>query len=113
LRDGKVVFANGEPTPPINADDIARLRRAGGGGILGIRPEHFMVGEQAAHGIAVAVELVEPLGSDTMIHFGLAGTPAIGRVDPALRPKVGDRLALGLQPNRVHLFDSATGQVLS
>jgi multiple sugar transport system ATP-binding protein len=113
LRDGIVVFANGEPAPPINGEDFARLRRVGGRGILGIRPEHFTVEEQAAHSITVVVNLVEPLGSDTMVHFDLAGTPAIGRVDPALRPKVGDRLALGVQPGRVHLFDAATGQVLA
>jgi multiple sugar transport system ATP-binding protein len=113
MQDGKVALANDGRVLPVNGEDLGRLRRAGGTGVLGIRPEHFTVGEQEPHAVAVAVKLVEPLGSDTMVHFDLGGISAISRVDPALKPKVGDRLALGLQPNRVHLFDAATGQVLS
>jgi multiple sugar transport system ATP-binding protein len=113
MRDGAVALANDGRVLSINGEDLARLRRAGGRGVLGIRPEHFTVGEQEPHGVAVAVKLVEPLGSDTMVHFDFGPTPAISRVDPALRPKVGDRLTLGLQPNSIHLFDAVTGQVLS
>ena len=58
------------------------------------------------------IKLVEPLGSDTLIHFDLAGASAIARVDPSLRPKVGDRLSLRPQPGKTHLFDSTDGQVL-
>ncbi|WLB14139.1 TOBE domain-containing protein [Bradyrhizobium elkanii] len=58
------------------------------------------------------VKLVEPLGSDTLIHFDLAGVSAIARVDPSLRPKLGDRLSLRPQPGKTHLFDAANGQVL-
>ena len=45
-------------------------------------------------GIPVEIKLVEPLGSDTLIHFDVAGASAIARVDPALKPKVGERLFL-------------------
>jgi multiple sugar transport system ATP-binding protein len=58
------------------------------------------------------VKLVEPLGSDTLIHFDLAGASAIARIDPALRPKVGDRLSLRPQPGKLHLFDADNGEVL-
>jgi hypothetical protein len=34
----------------------------------------------------VQIKLVEPLGSDTLIHFEIAATPAIARVDPSLKP---------------------------
>ena len=65
-----------------------------------------------ADGMAINVKLVEPLGSDTLIHFDLAGASAIARVDPSLRPKVGDRLSLRPQPGKTHLFDGRNGQVL-
>lgn len=58
------------------------------------------------------MKLVEPLGSDTLVHFDLAGASAIARIDPVLRPKLGDRLSLRPQPGRVHLFDAENGQVL-
>jgi len=87
------------------------LRRAGSG-VLGIRPEHFAVAADPAEGNAVTIKLVEPLGSDTLIHFDLAGASAIARVDPSLRPKVGEVLCLRPQPGKTHLFDSSNGRVL-
>ena len=62
--------------------------------------------------VAVTIKLVEPLGSDTLIHFDLAGASAIARVDPSLRPKVGEILSLRPQPGKTHLFDSTDGRVL-
>jgi multiple sugar transport system ATP-binding protein len=87
------------------------LRQAGNA-VLGIRPEHFAVAADAADGIAINVKLVEPLGSDTLIHFDLAGVSSIARVDPSLRPKVGDHLTLRPQPGKTHLFDAFNSQVL-
>jgi multiple sugar transport system ATP-binding protein len=87
---------------------LCRTRKA----VLGIRPEHFAVDTNETEGVGVAVKLVEPLGSDTLVHFDLAGASAIARIDPALRPKVGDRLSLRPQPGKLHLFDADNGQVL-
>jgi len=81
--------------------------------VLGIRPEHFAVAADQGEGMPVAIKLVEPLGSDTLIHFDLAGASAIARIDPALRPKVGDRLVLRPQAGKTHLFDADSGRVLS
>ena len=58
------------------------------------------------------IKLVEPLGSDTLIHFDVAGASAIARIDPALKPKVGERLSLKPRDGKIHLFDAATGKVL-
>src|SRR5690606_32451163 len=58
--------------------------------ILGIRPEHLILAPEAPAPLRVRVDLVEPLGSDTLIHFTLAGTPAVARVSPDLRLKPGD-----------------------
>jgi multiple sugar transport system ATP-binding protein len=97
----------------IALDDESRaLLRRTGKAVLGIRPEHFAVAADASEGVGVAVKLVEPLGSDTLIHFDLAGASAIARIDPALRPKVGDRLSLRPQPGKLHLFDADNGEVL-
>jgi multiple sugar transport system ATP-binding protein len=96
---------------PLDGEPAARLSKAGNA-VLGIRPEHFAVATDAVDGIAINVRLVEPLGSDTLIHFDLAGGSAIARVDPALRPKVGDRINLRPQAGKTHLFDAANGEVL-
>jgi multiple sugar transport system ATP-binding protein len=110
-RGDGVVFSQGGAAVPLGAESGAPLRRAGKG-VLGIRPEHFVVAADAADGIAVTIKLVEPLGSDTLIHFDLAGASAIARVDPSLRPKVGEILSLRPQSGKTHLFDGTDGRVL-
>ncbi|MGY4477111.1 ABC transporter ATP-binding protein [Bradyrhizobium sp. USDA 3364] len=110
-RDDRVVFSEGGAAIPLDGRGTSRLREAGAG-VLGIRPEHFAVATNPADGIAINVKLVEPLGSDTLIHFDLAGASAIARVDPELRPKVGDQLSLRPQVGKTHLFNSDGGQVL-
>jgi multiple sugar transport system ATP-binding protein len=110
-RDGRAVLSQGGTVVPLDGEITARLGKAGNA-VLGIRPEHFAVAADGADGIAINVKLVEPLGSDTLIHFDLAGVSAIARVDPSLRPKVGDRIGLRPQPGKTHLFDAADGQVL-
>jgi multiple sugar transport system ATP-binding protein len=110
-RDGRAAFSHDGASVPLGGEGGARLQQAGRG-VLGIRPEHFTVAADPGDGVPIAVRLVEPLGADTLIHFDLAGASAIARVDPALRPKVGDRLSLRPQPGKTHLFDSSDGQVL-
>jgi multiple sugar transport system ATP-binding protein len=110
-RDERAILSQDGTAVPLESETASRLRRAGNA-VLGIRPEHFAVVTNAADGIAVTIKLVEPLGSDTLIHFDLAGISSIARVDPSLRPKVGDRLTLRPQPGKTHLFDGSNGQVL-
>ena len=112
LRDDAAIYS-GDVTPaPLDAALRARLKAAAGKGVVGVRPEHFQVVVADASGIPVQIKLVEPLGSDTLIHFDVAGTGAIARVDPSLKPKLGERLFLLPQVGKVHLFDAATGRVL-
>jgi multiple sugar transport system ATP-binding protein len=110
-RGQSVVFCYDGAALPLAEESCGPLRKAGRG-VLGIRPEHFAVAADPADGIAVTIKLVEPLGSDTLIHFDLAGASAIARVDPSLRPKVGEVLSLCPQPGKTHLFDSTDGRVL-
>jgi multiple sugar transport system ATP-binding protein len=107
----RAILSQGGATLPLDGETAGRLRQAGSA-VVGIRPEHFTIAPDAADGIAINVKLVEPLGSDTLIHFDLAGVSSIARVDPSLRPKVGDRLGLRPQAGKTHLFDATNGQVL-
>jgi multiple sugar transport system ATP-binding protein len=112
LRGEAVAMAHDGTVVALNGESQVRLKKAGGRAVLGIRPEHFAVASDASQGMPVAIKLVEPLGADTLVHFDLAGRTAIARVDPALRPKVGDQLALRPQPGKTHLFDPDDGRVL-
>jgi sn-glycerol 3-phosphate transport system ATP-binding protein len=75
---------------------------------VGIRPENV---EPAADGLPVTVDLVEPLGSETLVHGRLAdGTPLMVKQSGAL--PVGEMLHVALPPAALHLFDAKTGQRL-
>ncbi|TNC48327.1 ABC transporter ATP-binding protein [Rubellimicrobium rubrum] len=83
--------------------------------ILGIRPEHVatgaMINAAPIHG-EVAVELVEPMGADTLVWATLAGKPFRIRMDGQARLAPGDRLPIGLDPAKASLFDAKTEERL-
>jgi multiple sugar transport system ATP-binding protein len=58
------------------------------------------------------VQVVEPLGSDTLIHFTLGSSGLTARVAPQMRPQPGATLSIGVDPSRVHLFDSTTERAI-
>ncbi|MGI4799548.1 MAG: ABC transporter ATP-binding protein [Janthinobacterium lividum] len=75
---------------------------------LGIRPEHITL---AADGIPLTVELVEPLGSETLVHGRMAdGTPLLAKLNGAA--PVGDAVSVALDPAELHVFDRQTGRRL-
>jgi multiple sugar transport system ATP-binding protein len=112
LNHDNATFSHDGSPAPLDAAARGKLEAAGGKGVLGVRPEHFEVVPDEASSISALIKLVEPLGSDTLIHFDIAGAEAIARVDPSLKPKLGERLSLLPKADKVHLFDVETGRVL-
>ena len=112
LQGQAATFCHDGAPAPIGPAALARLRAAGGKAVFGVRPEHLDVVPYDSSGLPVQIKLVEPLGSDTLIHFEVAGAVAIARVDPALKPKPGELLSLMPRLDKTYLFDAATGQVL-
>jgi len=82
-------------------------------GVLGIRPEHFLpnVSETDA-AIDLKVEVLEVLGSDQYLYGKVGSDDLIVRVDPQLKVDIGDRVRLGLDMQRLHLFDAGTEKAL-
>ena len=78
-------------------------------GVLGLRPEDLS--EDTRDGTTVidmTVEVLEVLGSDQYLYGKVGGDDLVARVDPHLKVFVGDRVMLGINMRRLHLFDSAT-----
>ena len=91
-----------------------RVRR----GTLGIRPEHLLIGPaEGAVGIGEArVNRIEDLGHEALLHLSNArGSHLTVRASGDIRGTVsaGETLSLALRPDRLHAFDSATGERLS
>jgi multiple sugar transport system ATP-binding protein len=86
--------------------------------VLGVRPEHLA---PAASGRAPAraaiirarVELIEPLGSEALLHVRSADGELTARVAPDATPAAGSDLDLMVDLAKVHYFDPATEQRLS
>ncbi len=75
------------------------------GALVGIRPEHV---ELAEDGMPLAVELMEPLGSETLIHGSLrcGQSLTLRRAGP---PPSAEGLKIRLPEPSLHFFDAASG----
>jgi sn-glycerol 3-phosphate transport system ATP-binding protein len=75
--------------------------------VLGIRPEHLAL---APDGLPIVVELIEPLGSETVVHGRAAESDQALVVKLAGPVPATDRLTVRPIPTQLHVFDRATGR---
>jgi len=109
--------------------------------MIGIRPEHLTVAPPDAgeRTLSVQAELVESLGNESLLHFstdarmvrnrsgvftadpgihasgdiaGASASEGVARLDPRFRIAVGDRLALAVDVDRLHVFDADSGETI-
>lgn len=75
--------------------------------VVGLRPEHLLrTGEE----LSGAVELVEALGADTLVHLRLAdGQTLVTRLPGTAVIEPGTSLQLGFDKANLHLFRADTG----
>lgn len=74
---------------------------------LGIRPEHISVNEDPH--CSAEVSVIEPLGREVLVRAMLEGRSINLQTDPAMNLKLGDRLPLRFDLDRLFLFDSISG----
>ncbi|WP_333834893.1 ABC transporter ATP-binding protein [Rubrimonas sp.] len=106
--DGMVELAlPGSPVLPLRRD-VAPGRPV----IVGLRPEHLELGgETGAGAIDMVVGAVETTGSVTFLTS--SGDPELTLIaDGHSRTNRGDRLSVRISPERIHVFDRDTGQLL-
>ena len=78
---------------------------------LGIRPEHVVGGEGASRmpdSAEVEIEIVEPMGADTLAWTSVCGQPFHFRLDGQMRIASGDRLIIGIDAKQGSIFDRST-----
>ena len=74
-------------------------------GSVGVRPESVRI-VTAGQGIAGKIELVESLGSDTLIHTRVgANVPLVSRQGERTTLKLGDAVGVQIDPNALLYFD--------
>jgi len=82
-------------------------------GVLGIRPEALTERPRDGHpGLDLKVEVTEVLGADQFLYGAVGGDAITARVDPNMKVTPGDRVLLGVDMRRLHLFDGPTGEAI-
>lgn len=83
--------------------------------VIGIRPEHMdLASSNGALALETRVDLVEPLGSDTLAHcyVGEMDEPLVARLPGDAHVQTDTELTLYIAPERVHVFDMVDGRRL-
>jgi multiple sugar transport system ATP-binding protein len=104
----------GDYTVPV---DPAAASKIHGNVTVGVRPEAWRLVSENEGGLPVRVTVVEELGADGFVYgtSGVEGTPhdIIIRVSARDSVHKGDTLYVTTDPNKVHVFDTDTGERLS
>jgi multiple sugar transport system ATP-binding protein len=102
------------PVPPARVERYRPFK--GKPMVFGMRPEHlFEYHEQGRPGwerVDLKVDVVEPMGMETMVHFFLGTDPICARVAPETEAHPEQVLALTADMNNMHLMDADTGRVV-
>ncbi|QND62540.1 sn-glycerol-3-phosphate ABC transporter ATP-binding protein UgpC [Mesorhizobium loti] len=114
--DGQVeagaAFKTGNVSIPLDRYDFDAGGNSSGPCVFGIRPEHIAFGEAAStmpFAIDAAVEIVEPMGSDTLVWTKLGGHNFSFRVEAEKTLRNGEPIRIGFDPARASLFDTQSG----
>jgi multiple sugar transport system ATP-binding protein len=83
---------------------------------FGLRPEHITETRGRENGVGqefpVTLDVVEPMGMETMVYFRVNGTEICGRVEPTAAKNSGETMQLRANLDHMHLIDTTTGTVL-
>ena len=83
---------------------------------FGLRPEHITEprgeGRDPQCEFTVTLDVVEPMGMETMVFFTVNGTEICARVEPSAATGPGQPMRLYANLNHMHLIDPATDLVL-
>jgi multiple sugar transport system ATP-binding protein len=84
--------------------------------VFGLRPEDIIENRtELPPGCAafdVQLDVVEPMGMETMVYFVVEGVEVCGRVNPAAAKNAGESMKLVADLNHMHLIDPATDQII-
>jgi sn-glycerol 3-phosphate transport system ATP-binding protein len=93
-------------SPPMN---LIPQERDGRKLLFGIRPEHLEPCAEPEAKLLADIDLIEPLGADTLVYGHLGnGTRIAARLHSSMEARAG-RLALRYRPEHAHFFDAGTG----
>jgi multiple sugar transport system ATP-binding protein len=102
---------------PIPSSRSARYQALDGKELVfGLRPEHVTEPRRSDRDgnceFSATLDVVEPMGMETMVFFRLDGQEICGRVDPGSAAGPGQPMRLFANMDHMHLIDPQSGMVL-
>ncbi|MGB9396645.1 MAG: TOBE domain-containing protein, partial [Pseudolabrys sp.] len=102
---------------PVPAANEGRYRPVVGKDlVLGLRPEHITEprhnGRDDGRDFTATLDVVEPMGMETMVFFTIKDTEICGRVEPSSAADAGAPMRLYANIDHMHLIDPASGAVI-
>ncbi|HEX2215259.1 MAG TPA: ABC transporter ATP-binding protein, partial [Xanthobacteraceae bacterium] len=115
---GEIIEGAGPPTFVrgsfrVQLDSTASGAKSGREVILGLRAEDLEIAPRNGSGVAGQVVLVSPLGSEQHVNLQIGDVELVVRFPKEARVAVGDRIVIGFDPQRLHLFDAETDESLA
>jgi multiple sugar transport system ATP-binding protein len=102
------------PVPPTHTTRY--LPSVGKDLVFGLRPEHITEprgeGRDPRCEFSMTLDVIEPMGMETMVFFTVNGTEVCSRVEPSAATAPGQPMRLYANLNHMHLIDPATDLVL-
>ena len=102
----------GEISVPMASYAFSKAPMPGAGTVLGVRPEHIVVGEDSKDmpfSTKAEIEIVEPTGADTLAWTTVGGQSVTFRADAELDLRPGQMIEIGFDPGRGSIFSAESG----
>ena len=116
--DALSVRLPGDTLLPVPTERAARYRPHVGRDLeLGLRPEHLTEPRAARAAeltapMTVDLDVVEPMGMETLVYFTIGGNEVCARMDPTANPQPGQATPLSANMTHMHLLDPKTLSIL-
>ena len=86
--------------------------------VLGIRPENILAhrlepDSRPRATVETLVEVVEPLGAETLLYLAAGRHSFIARIPASITPRAGQALAVAIETRYAHFFDPVTTKAIT
>lgn len=107
-RDGQPVFVSAAATQPLTGYTFSGNGPSEGPVRMGIRPEHIVI-DNAGGSFDAKVDLVEPMGAETIVWCDIVGKTMSLRLEGDVALESKQDLRVSFPPDRLNLFDPTSG----
>ncbi len=113
-----IILSNANFNVLLNTDQLSNMKNyVGKTIIIGIRPEHIMTTEKSntENSISGDIQMIEHMGDESYVFFSNPSHDSehmVAKIAADVSHKIGDKLHACINPDKIHLFDSQTTEVI-